>query len=671
VSEDSPTTPLVKQVIFNAGVTFDGDLNIGPRALQALDQLPGDLPDFTGRHAEMEDLKRRIGGGARLICITGKPGSGKSALALHVAHLLAADYPGARLYAELGGASDSPADHSKVLRDFVVGFGVPAEQIPQDPDALVATFRSLMSQQKAIVLLDDARDEAQMRPLLPSGRGCLTIVTSRHVLTGLEGSQLVQLGELDFETSHQLLESIAGRPLQDNREALSRILSACGGLPLAIRIAGSQLRAPRAYSLEQMAARLASAGRLLQLNAGDRNISSTFDSSYASLPEEQARAFRLLALATEPTVRLRPAQALLGLSEEQAEEVLWALAEANLLDHRGGHFSYHDLLREYARSKRERLDEEGSAEALGRLCAHYVQLASQWDETANALPDPLHLEELDASRPGIPPAARFLADQGDWASVVLLVKALFPYYRRGPYYADAELLLRLALSAPEHAMEPSDRAGCLNNMALYQMENPSADPDAPEKYLRAAHALVPADDEKWRTRIATNLGTILLHREDYRGAAEIYSKELQICDEANVAGRARLLGNLAVCHSHLDQLDAAEAEGLEAIDLYGQLGNRYGEALTWGNLDHVYLQRDQPAKAVEANLRALQLFRALGDQRGEASSLMNHGMSLLADGKPEQAVEAYGAAEALAEHLGLDDLAAEAREAREAISAQP
>ncbi|GAA0925728.1 AfsR/SARP family transcriptional regulator [Nonomuraea longicatena] len=321
-------------------------------------QLPRDLPDFTGRTAYVDDLLGVLRAARRpappLVAVSGTGGVGKTALALRVAHELLPDYPDGQLHADLRGTGGDPADPGEVLTSFLYALGVPERRIPEEPQERSAMFRSLLSDRRVLVVLDDAGSAAQVRPLVPAGAGCAVLVTSRCKLPDLGAAHRVELAVLPPDEAVDLLARIAGdERVAAARAAAVRLVALCGHLPLAIRVAGTRMALRSFRTVESTLAELADEhGRLEVLRAGELDVESTFDLSYRALSPAQARAFRLVAARDCDDLPLSSASAVLDLAEPDGEELLESLVDLGLLDSPApGRYRCHALLKVYARGR--------------------------------------------------------------------------------------------------------------------------------------------------------------------------------------------------------------------------------------------------------------------------------------------------------------------------------
>lgn len=352
-------------------------------------QLPATVTDFTGRAAfvrELSDVLASASGAESrvmaLSAVAGIGGVGKTTLAVHVAHQARSTFPDGQLYVDLQGTSAQAAVPETVLGAFLRALGTPASAIPESIEERAGLFRSVLDGRRVLVLLDNARDAAQIRPLLPGTPGCAALVTSRHRMVDLAGAHLVDLDVMSPEEALTLFTRIIGEDrVAGEREAALDVVAACGFLPLAIRIAASRLAARRTWTVSALAAKLADERRRLdELQVGDLAVEATFELGYGQLEPAQARAFRLLGLAESPDIALPAGAALLDLPVDETEELLESLVDTSLLESAApGRYRFHDLVRLYARACAER-DEQPSSEresALARLLDFHLATAAR------------------------------------------------------------------------------------------------------------------------------------------------------------------------------------------------------------------------------------------------------------------------------------------------------
>lgn len=324
-------------------------------------QLPAGIADFTGRRYEIarvtEVLRPERAGNRAVICVVaGMAGVGKTTLAVHAAHRSAADYPGGQVYADLRGHDPRPVTPEDALATIVQALGVARADVPAGTDELLRRYRDLLSGRRVLLLLDNAIDERQVRPLLPRQPGCAAVVTARARLAALPGAELVDIGVLVPDDALTLLARIVGRARVDREPAAAqRIVHFCGRLPLGVRIAGARLAAKPHWTLSQLANRLADHyGRLDELRVADLEVRAGVLLSYRGLDRAAQRAFRLLSLLDTPRFPAWTAAAVLDLPLARATELVEALVDARLLEvvpvPGAPHVRYrfHDLVRSLA-----------------------------------------------------------------------------------------------------------------------------------------------------------------------------------------------------------------------------------------------------------------------------------------------------------------------------------
>jgi transcriptional regulator with XRE-family HTH domain len=329
-------------------------------------ELPRLVDDFTGRAAELVWMSELVcaesaSGGVGLV--TGSGGMGKTTLAVRAAHVLRPSFPGGVFFVDLLGMSPRPAAAADVLRLLLRAFGVADEQIPGDVPGRASVYRSLLRDRRALVVLDNAGSEEQVRPLLPGDGASRALITARRLLAGLEGVRRLALGPLSLPEATELLTGILGqRAACDTESALDQLAQLCEGMPLALRIIGNRLVSRLGWDAAELAARLADEEhRLDQFKAGDLKIATAFGMSYEQLADAARRVFRRLAVVPGGDFDA----AIAGVVGEVPVEVAWdALDElvdlGLLLDSPAGRYQFHDLVRLFARTRLE--EEESSAE---------------------------------------------------------------------------------------------------------------------------------------------------------------------------------------------------------------------------------------------------------------------------------------------------------------------
>jgi len=324
--------------------------------------LPPDVAEYTGRdtiqartYALLTD-QAALSTGTVTVAFAGKAGAGKTALAVHIGHRVRAGFTDT-LYVDLRGTSE-PLEPARVLARFVQALGVSRAAVPTDLDDLVEMYQELLSSRRVLIILDNAGGEAQIRPLMPAGRGCAVLITSRSRLHGLTVPYWTVDVLIPSDAVELLTKVVGAARVEAEPEAARDIVGLCGFLPLAIQIAGRKLAAHPHWRLTRLAHRLANErDRLSWLEVGDLEIRASFQLSYAGRPPDEQRAFRLLSLPAVNDFAPWAAAAVLDLALDEAEDIVEQLADAQLLERRGTdatgaeRYRFHDLLRVFAREQ--------------------------------------------------------------------------------------------------------------------------------------------------------------------------------------------------------------------------------------------------------------------------------------------------------------------------------
>ncbi|KAB1988419.1 AfsR/SARP family transcriptional regulator [Streptomyces triticiradicis] len=550
-------------------------------------QLPATVTDFTGRASFVQELSDVLAAASseegRVMAVSalaGIGGVGKTTLAVHVAHQARGAFPDGQLYVDLQGAGSRAAEPETVLGAFLRALGTADSAIPDSLEERSALYRSVLDGRRVLVLLDNARDAAQVRPLLPGTEGCAALVTSRIRMVDLAGAHLVDLDVMSPEEALQLFTKIVGQErVASEREAALDVVAACGFLPLAIRIAASRLAARRTWTVSVLAAKLADERRRLdELQAGDLAVKATFELGYGQLEPAQARAFRLLGLADGPDISLAAAAAVLDLPAEDTEDLLESLVDTSLLESAApGRYRYHDLVRLYARACAERDEQPPSerAAAMSRLLDFYLSTAAgvyAIERPGDRLVD--HLEPT--AYPGLVFEDRHRAQ--DWL------------------YSEAISLLA--------CVRQSIQGGFLRRSV----------------------------DTLWASVDLAESGT---NSKAYEGVASALREAAR--EEADAHAGARALVTLAYVHYYTGRFDPAREAAAEALELAAET-DHLTSCWASNTLGVIALLQNQYEDG-EAHLnRAIESFRACHDRAGEASALCNLSRIHLATGRTGSAV---------------------------------
>ncbi|MFI7024400.1 ATP-binding protein [Micromonospora sp. NPDC049900] len=655
-------------------------------------QLPAAVPGFVGRRTVLAELaalpahRHAAPGTVPVALLSGTAGVGKTALALHWAHQVADRFPDGQLYVDLRGFDpDGPVpEPAEVLREFLEAFGVSAPRIPAGLSGRSGLFRSLLADRQVLVLLDNARDAAQVRPLLPNSPGCLVLVTSRNHLPGLVGIEAARpfvLEPLSPPEAYELLAVRLGpQRLADEPHAAARIVAAATGLPLALAIVAGRAATRVGLSLGHLADELAEPGRLDGFTGGDRtlDIRAVFSWSYRGLDATTASAFRLLGLHPGPEVTGAALASLADLSATRAGRTLAALADANLVSEpRPGRYALHDLLHAYAAEQTTGHDPDPvRREALGRLLDHYLHTAYAAALLLYDHRDPISLVPARVGAVVDPPTDR--AGAWHWLArehrVLLALVALAAhhgfdthawqlawtvntYLDRIGAWSEQLVVQELALVAAARVGDRDGQARAHRNRAVACLRR--EDHEQARSHLDASLALYTAlGDAVGSARVHLNLGILAEREGRLRDALDQARQALELFTAAgNVSGRANALNNIGWYHSQLGDYPQALAHCQQALALQQQVGNRYWQAHTWDSLGYVHFRLDRQPQAIRCYHRALALWREAAERYFEATTLTHLGDSHRAAGEPDSARTAWCRALEILEQLDHADAA--------------
>ncbi|SBT42968.1 ATP-binding protein [Micromonospora auratinigra] len=610
-------------------------------------QLPADLPDFTGRAAEVDRIVDHLSGpaGALRICaLSGTAGVGKSTLAVHAAHLLRTDYPDGQLHVTLHGQGSRPVDPADVLAQFLRALGRPTAHLPDDLEERVRLYRSALADRRVLVLLDDAAGEEQVRPLLPGGARCAALVTSRTPLAGLVGARQLPVDVLDPGPAVALLLAAAGRrPADVDVPAAEEIVRLCGRLPLAVRVAGARLVNRPHWTLTAFADRLADNRRRLdELRVGDLDVRASFQLSYDGLDRPTRRAFHLIALLDQPTVTGWLAAALLGTGPTGAERLLEALVDAQLLQATAGdRYRLHDLLRVYA------AELAGAEPAEARRAAVDAALAG-WVRAAEASAAAMTGPDADGARrwfaaeqADLVAAVRQAHRTGRWPATWRLAQALTRFLEERSQWDAWRHTHELARDAARRAGDTAVEATLTQRLGdLYRDRGRFA--EAADHFRRALELAERTGSDLRRAEALRGLGDAGWGRGEARTAVAHYRRALPLFETGgDRRGVAHTLRGLSVAYRGLGRLDGATAAARRCLSAFRELGDRDGEAYARRTLGSILLDQGRYDEAAECFLRCRADFAALGDRLGEAAALLGLGMTQVDQGRFAEAVPTY------------------------------
>ncbi|MGR6917726.1 tetratricopeptide repeat protein [[Actinomadura] parvosata] len=671
-----------------------------PRA-GALAQLPAALPVFTGRRAELRqalDLLDQRGERARTVvigAIGGMAGVGKTALALHWAHRIAGSYPDGQLWVDLRGfdRSDQVLDPGQVLGGFLRALGVADSRIPAATDDRAALFRSKLAGRRVLVVLDNARDSDQVRPLLPATPGCLAIVTSRNQLTGLAATHGARTLTLDVWTPAETREALARR-LGEHRvaaepQAVAEISELCGHLPLAVAVVAARAAARPSFALADIAAELRAAhGTLDAFHTPDGiDPRATFSWSYQALSPAAARLFRLLGLHPGPDITLSAAASLAALPPRRARALLDECTAAHLVaEHAPGRWRLHDLLRVYAAETAEEHESAaGRRQAFHRLLDHLLHSAHAADriiypvvstpiEPPPAQPgtvvDVFHDREQAAAWYNRELRVFWAAQQraellgGFDVHVWQLVWTTVDTFIDHAWSLGRESLAYLTRAADAVSRDPGGEpyASAVVGWVARQEHHLGRSAEAKERLgalLRAPGTLARPLD---RARLHHDLGWLHGKLGEHDDALAHALAALRLYrDEGNRPGEARELASVAWYHALLGRYDDALACGEQAVALLAEQRMTASEASAWDTLGYVHHHRGDHQRAIDCYRRSLGLYRNTGRSHLEAEVLEHLGDTYQALGDADAAGATWQRALDLLiplDHSGADRLRA-------------
>jgi DNA-binding SARP family transcriptional activator/tetratricopeptide (TPR) repeat protein len=650
-------------------------------------QLPHPIPDFTGRQAELDrldDLLGRDGGGAGtsvvITTIAGTAGVGKTALAIHWAHRISERFPDGQLYVNLRGfdPTASAMKPGEAIRGFLDAFGVIPQQLPTSLEAQAALYRSLLAGRRVLVVLDNAADEDQVRPLLPGSPGCLVIVTSRNEMSGLivtEGAQPVVVDLLSISEARQLLSRRVGKSrVSAEPQAVESIIALCARLPLALMLVAARAATHPAFRLSALAAELREAGGSLDSFGGEdqaTNVRAVFSWSYQRLGTSGRRLFRLLGLHFGPDVSLPAMASLAGMTGAQVRHTLAELTRTHLVSERiPGRFALHDLLRAYATeiADANESDDDRSA-ARYRVLDHYLHTAYHADEILNRHRDrPFSLAETSLGVVPESPADQKQAlawfesehavlleairhSTGFDTHIWQLAWALASYFGYQGHWRDRRDTQAIALKAGQRLSDKLAQA--LSHRLLGNTFVQLADYDHARAHLQDALALFrELGDNTGQADSYRNLAWMLERQGRYSEALPHAEQALVLFQAAgHDTGRARALNAVGWFYAQLGDYAKALVCCQQALDLQREIDDHIGLAETYDSLGYAHRHLGHQKEATSCYEQAVDLYGELGDRYSEADTLVSLGDAYRVFGDSKYARAAWQRALTILEQL--------------------
>jgi tetratricopeptide (TPR) repeat protein len=653
-------------------------------------QLPPAVAHFTGRGDELAMLTallQRLEGAADtypaalIAAIGGTAGAGKTALAVWWAHQIAGAFPDGQLYVNLRGYDPGPPIPAEdALAGFLRALGVLGQDMPAGPDERAAWYRSVLAGRRVLVVLDNARDVKQVRPLLPGAPGCLVVVTSRDALAGLvarDGAERLDLGLLPLPDAVALLRSLIGSRVGTDQEMAAVLAVQCARLPLALRIAAELAVARPDVPLAELVGELAGQQQRLDMleAAGDDHtaIRAVFSWSYQNLSQPAARLFRLLGLHPSPDVTACAAASLARIPPAQARRLLGELARAHLLTEQvPGRFGCHDLLRAYAVELAATISRPARRAAQGRLLDYYLHTAAVADRLLHPLRRPItvgpprpgitpeHLAShddalawLDAEHRGLLAAVTLAAGHGFDVHAWQLPFCLETFFYSRSHWQDWAETQRTALAAACRLGDRNAQALAYCGVANAQTQTGQA-AQALSHLATALRLCQDAGDVYGQAHVHMYIGRALEYQGRYREALACARQCLRLARTTGMQAQplaATALNQVGWYLAQLGRYRQALGYCQQAVTLSQRLGHKHLQPVALDSLAYVYQHLDHHGQAADCYRRAVDLLEELGHHWHKAQTLTYAGDAHQSDGNLPAARQAWTQALAI-----LDDL---------------
>ncbi|WP_344888241.1 AfsR/SARP family transcriptional regulator [Actinomadura meridiana] len=683
----------------------DPDLEAPPPArAKRVQQLPRDVPDFTGRATELSRLVSALpdegetGTAVVIRSIDGMAGIGKTALAVHTAHQLVDRYPDAQLFIDLKAhtADDEPTTVAAALDALLRALGVPGERIPDDPDQRAGLWRDELAGLKAVIVLDNAASAEQVRPLLPGSPKTLVLITSRRQLTDLEAAFTLSLEVLPPADAAALFTRIAGDARAASEpEAVHEVVRLCGLLPLAVRIAAARLRTRPTWTLAHLAERLGDQRRRLgELSTGDRSVAVAFALSYRHLAPAQQRLFRLLSVHPSTDFDAGVAAKIADIPLQEAEQILENLLDMHLLQQRAvDRYRFHDLLRTYAAHlTREEDSEADRSEALRRVLNHYLASARnvyRLERSGCTLADALAATDSEGlAFADLAEGHTWVLDELDGIVGIIRKVAADP---RLPIAVAADLLVALdpvgdlaflwpRLNGP--AAEVADAARARGELpaearARYMLGGGLWQVDRFDDGEAQIHRGIQVAHEGGETAILDrllNVSALLAHARGHdEEALGIFQESLAASESSgNWSAHLEVLNNIgSLYRTGIERPEEALPWYERALALVDRVG---GQPYAWQaltiNCGRVKLALGRPDEAIEDFRTVLSASRALAFPFQEAAALQELMNAAWRLGRLQEALDHGEASVAIWRQLGQETRQAQVQTSQEAIRAE-
>lgn len=627
-----------------------------PVTPSALFQLPADAGNFTGRRDEIQTIVEQLHGETSspkpITVICGMAGVGKTALAVHVAHMLSSEYPEAQLYVNLN--SYEPAlrlDPGQALDLFLRALGVAVEALPVTYNEQMALYRSLLADKRAIILIDNAVSAEQVRPLLPGSHGCIVLVTTRDRMPGLivtNAARLVILEPLRQNESMALLTEIVGADrVGAEAQQAKDLVDLCGNLPLALMIAAARLVVRPKLTVSNLSRRLSEEGRrLIELAVGDVAVRASFNSSYEQLGDDNAQLFRLLALNPGTDFSLDAAAAVMDIDSSTAGELLESLVDMHLVEPATASDQYrmHNLVRIFSREKlHEKESENDLADAEIRLLSWYRRMVSvseqkllgnrirfwQYEGEDDRLPAPTTrgsaLAWFEQERANIIGACRQANRSALHEITWQIADASWGFFQLRKYWSEWEESHRLGLASAIASENKQAEAWMLTGLGGAQWERHEY-VEAERNLKRALAIHQTLKDEMGECRTLMNLGFAYYQMGNQVESIKYSEQALRISRTRHDDYRtAWILYGLSNAHTRLNRNTEALKYCEEALVIWRNTASRMGEGFSLDSLGSIYRNLGDLKASIVHLEQALAIRREVGDSYGEGMTLDNLG----------------------------------------------
>lgn len=649
-------------------------------------QLPPGPRNFIGRVPELAGLSGLLdecGGDAGSVVtavVSGSAGVGKTALVLHWAHKNAAKFRDGQLYLNLGGFGPGrlPVEPADAIRVFLEGLRVSPADIPASSEAQAGLYRSLLSRRRLLIVLDNASDQEQVRPLLAAGHGSMFLVTSRRELAGLaaiEEAHLLPLGILAEPEARQMLTARVGAQRAAAEPAAAAELASLGkGLPLGLSVIAARAAARPRFPLAALAAELREApDRLYTLDAGEltSSVRAALSWSARRLRPMAARMISVLGVHPGPDITARAAASLAGMALCESRAALDELSQVHLMtEHLPGRYAFHDLVHAYVIQISRELGEDDRRAAIRRSLDHYLQTAAtaalliyQIDPPSNPLtvvrkviPEDLACDSealawFEDERLVLLAVIRQAAELGFDSYAWQLPAALREFFVRRGYWLDLVSTQRIALDAARRRGDKAAEASC--HRYLGAAFRGLGQHDEARKQLRLALELYKSiDDQHGQCRSYFDLAAESFQRAEYRSALTLARQSYRLARASqHISSEAYALYAIGRLEAILGNDRIAGLCCGKALRLHRQVGNQLGEALTMQAMSLLYMRAGQAAKAIALLEQAIVVWQAKGDRTHVADMLEDLGDVYCSTGDSLRARGAWQQAAAILDAL--------------------